>query len=334
MTSSASIAERLSGQLGDRYRIERELGSGGMATVYLAEDVRHHRKVAIKVLHPELSAVLGSERFLKEIELTANLQHPHILPLFDSGSADGLLYYVMPYVEGETLRGRIERESQLSISDAVRIATEVADALEYAHKRRNPSRHQAREHPPARRPPTRRRFRDRARAPAGRRRADDEDRHVARHAAVHGSRAGDGRQDSGSSRRHLCTWRRDIRDDRRGATVHRAELASDLRQGDHIRPGAAGREEALCSSTRGCRGADGARENSGGQICERGRVRQCPGESNRRSPAPHTSNGYGSVRGDARRSRAYFHGRSERSLSAEQSDGPHIVSRHRRPRRR
>jgi serine/threonine protein kinase len=135
MTSSASIADRLSGQLGDRYRIERELGSGGMATVYLAEDVRHHRKVAIKVLHPELSAVVGTERFLKEIELTANLQHPHILPLFDSGSADSLLYYVMPYVEGETLRGRIERESQLSISDAVRIATEVADALEYAHKR-------------------------------------------------------------------------------------------------------------------------------------------------------------------------------------------------------
>jgi serine/threonine-protein kinase len=135
MTSSGSIAERLSGQLGGRYRIERELGSGGMATVYLAEDVRHHRKVAIKVLHPELSAVLGTERFLKEIELTANLQHPHILPLFDSGSADGLLFYVMPYVEGETLRGRIERESQLSISDAVRIATEVADALEYAHKR-------------------------------------------------------------------------------------------------------------------------------------------------------------------------------------------------------
>lgn len=132
---TSPIAERLAGQLGDRYRIERELGSGGMATVYLAEDVRHHRKVAIKVLHPELSAVLGSERFLKEIELTANLQHPNILPLFDSGSADGLLYYVMPYVEGETLRGRIERERQLPISDAVRISTEVAEALEYAHKR-------------------------------------------------------------------------------------------------------------------------------------------------------------------------------------------------------
>ena len=106
-----------------------------MATVFLAEDVRHRRKVAIKVLHPELSAVLGPDRFLKEIELTANLQHPHILPLFDSGNADGLLYYVMPYVEGETLRGRLERERQLPIPDALRIATDVADALDYAHKR-------------------------------------------------------------------------------------------------------------------------------------------------------------------------------------------------------
>ena len=121
--------------LADRYRIERELGAGGMATVYLAEDLKHHRRVAIKVLHAELSAVLGSERFLKEIELTANLQHPHILPLFDSGSANGLLYYVMPFVEGETLRARLERETQLPIADAVCIATEAADALDYAHRR-------------------------------------------------------------------------------------------------------------------------------------------------------------------------------------------------------
>jgi eukaryotic-like serine/threonine-protein kinase len=127
--------DRLAVALEDRYRIERELGAGGMATVYLAEDVKHHRKVAIKVLHAELSAILGPERFLKEIELTANLQHPHILPLFDSGSADGLLFYVMPYVEGETLRGRLTREHQLPIADAIRIASEVADALEYAHKR-------------------------------------------------------------------------------------------------------------------------------------------------------------------------------------------------------
>ena len=106
-----------------------------MATVYLAEDLKHHRKVAIKVLHAELSAILGPERFLKEIELTANLQHPHILPLFDSGSADGLLFYVMPYVEGETLRGRLDREKQLPIADAVRIAGETADAIQYAHGR-------------------------------------------------------------------------------------------------------------------------------------------------------------------------------------------------------
>ncbi len=126
---------RLGVALAERYRIERELGAGGMATVYLAEDLRHHRKVAIKVLHAELSSLLGPERFLREIELTANLQHPHILPLFDSGSADGLLYYVMPFVEGETLRARLERDKQLPVSDSVRIATEVADALQYAHER-------------------------------------------------------------------------------------------------------------------------------------------------------------------------------------------------------
>jgi len=131
----SSFESRLLDALADRYHIERELGAGGMATVYLAEDLKHHRKVAIKVLHAELSAILGPERFLKEIELTANLQHPHILPLFDSGSADGLLYYVMPYVDGETLRTRLDREKQLSVGDAVRIACEAADALEYAHGR-------------------------------------------------------------------------------------------------------------------------------------------------------------------------------------------------------
>jgi len=125
----------LAAALTDRYRLERELGAGGMATVYLAEDVRHHRKVAIKVLHPELSAVLGPDRFLKEIELTASLQHPHILPLFDSGSEDGKLWYAMPFIDGETLRARLAREHQLPIADAVRIATEAADALDYAHRR-------------------------------------------------------------------------------------------------------------------------------------------------------------------------------------------------------
>ncbi|MEQ1691931.1 MAG: protein kinase [Gemmatimonas sp.] len=129
--STSRFAERIA----DRYRLERELGQGGMATVYLAEDVRHRRRVALKLLHPELSAVIGSERFLKEIELTASLQHPHILPLFDSGSADGQLYYVMPFIDGETLRSRLDRERQLSVDDALRIAREVADALQYAHER-------------------------------------------------------------------------------------------------------------------------------------------------------------------------------------------------------
>jgi eukaryotic-like serine/threonine-protein kinase len=120
--------------LADRYRIERELGAGGMATVYLAEDLKHHRKVAIKVLKPELAAVLGAERFVQEIQTTAQLQHPHILPLFDSGSADGFLFYVMPYIEGETLRNKLDRETQLGVDEAVRITTEVADALDYAHR--------------------------------------------------------------------------------------------------------------------------------------------------------------------------------------------------------
>ena len=129
-----SAADRLGAALSGRYVIERELGRGGMATVYLARDLRHRRNVALKVLHPELSAVLGSERFLKEIELTANLQHPHVLPLFDSGEVEGLLYYVMPFVDGETLRRRLEREQQLPVAEAVRITCEVADALQYAHK--------------------------------------------------------------------------------------------------------------------------------------------------------------------------------------------------------
>jgi serine/threonine-protein kinase len=126
--------QRLTAALADRYRIERELGAGGMATVYLAHDVRHDRQVALKVLRPELSAILGAERFLHEIKTTANLQHPHILGLHDSGEADGMVYYVMPFVEGESLRERLVREHQLPVDDAVRIAREVADALDYAHR--------------------------------------------------------------------------------------------------------------------------------------------------------------------------------------------------------
>jgi eukaryotic-like serine/threonine-protein kinase len=125
---------RLNAALSGRYEIERELGQGGMATVYLAQDLRHQRRVALKVLKPELAAVVGAERFLAEIRTTAGLQHPHILPLHDSGEADGLLFYVMPYVEGETLRERLDREHQLPVDEAVRIATNVAEALDYAHR--------------------------------------------------------------------------------------------------------------------------------------------------------------------------------------------------------
>src|SRR6187401_1723754 len=127
-------AIRLGAALADRYRIERELGAGGMATVYLAHDLKHERQVAIKTLKPELAAVLGAERFIVEIKTTAALQHPHILPLFDSGEADGFLYHVMPYIQGETIREKLNRETQFAIDDAVRIAREVADALDYAHR--------------------------------------------------------------------------------------------------------------------------------------------------------------------------------------------------------
>jgi Tol biopolymer transport system component len=134
MTAPDVIKARLSYALADRYRVERELGAGGMATVYLAQDLRHDRKVAIKLLKPELAAVLGAERFVVEIKTTAALQHPHILPLFDSGTADGFLYYVMPFIQGETLRDKLNREKQLGIDESIRIATDVADALDYAHR--------------------------------------------------------------------------------------------------------------------------------------------------------------------------------------------------------
>jgi serine/threonine-protein kinase len=131
---SADTIDRLNAALSGRYRLDRELGAGGMATVYLAHDERHDRPVAVKVLKPELAAVMGADRFLTEIRTTANLQHPHILALFDSGEADGFLYYVMPYVEGETLRDLLDRERQLPVDDAVRIARAVASALDYAHR--------------------------------------------------------------------------------------------------------------------------------------------------------------------------------------------------------
>ena len=129
-----TLTDQLSAALADRYIIERLIGEGGMATVYLARDVRHNRKVALKVLRPDLGAVLGVDRFLAEIEVTANLQHPNLLPLFDSGAAGELLFYVMPYVPGESLRARLDREKQLPVDEAVRLATAIAGALDYAHR--------------------------------------------------------------------------------------------------------------------------------------------------------------------------------------------------------
>ena len=130
----SDVLDRLAAALADRYAIEREIGSGGMATVYLAEDLKHHRKVAVKVLRPELAATLGPERFLREIEVAARLQHPHILPLHDSGEAGGFLYYVMPYVEGQSLREKLVEEGELPIDEAVRVIKEVVDALAHAHE--------------------------------------------------------------------------------------------------------------------------------------------------------------------------------------------------------
>jgi TolB-like protein/tetratricopeptide (TPR) repeat protein len=136
-TEASAVAEvtKVRTALAAQYRIERVLGVGGMATVYLAEDLKHRRQVAVKVMRPELAATLGADRFLREVEIAAKLSHPHILPVFDSGAADGFLYYVMPYVEGETLRDRLHREGNLPVEDAVRLAREVAEALAYAHGR-------------------------------------------------------------------------------------------------------------------------------------------------------------------------------------------------------
>ena len=126
--------DRLTSALGDRYALERQVGEGGMATVYLAQDLKHERKVAIKVLRPELSVSLGADRFLREIRVAANLQHPNILALYDSGECDGLLYYVMPFVEGESLRDRLSREQQLPLLDSLQITREAAEALAHAHQ--------------------------------------------------------------------------------------------------------------------------------------------------------------------------------------------------------
>ncbi|MCA1561289.1 MAG: serine/threonine protein kinase [Acidobacteria bacterium] len=129
------LAERLNTALTSTYRVERELGSGGMGVVFLAHDVRHGRPVAVKVLRPELAGSLGAARFIREIRTVAGLQHPNIVALYDSGEADGLLFYVMPYIEGESLRDRLRRERQLPLDDAIQIACDVAQALGYAHGR-------------------------------------------------------------------------------------------------------------------------------------------------------------------------------------------------------
>src|SRR5438128_10409245 len=133
MPPVADVLSRLRLALAGRFTLERELGRGGMATVYLARDRKHDRDVALKLLRPELAAVLGAERFLQEIRISAQLDHPHILTLIDSGESDGFLWYVLPYVRGESLREKLAREQQLSIEEAVRIATQVASALDYAH---------------------------------------------------------------------------------------------------------------------------------------------------------------------------------------------------------
>ncbi|MCH8936151.1 MAG: serine/threonine protein kinase, partial [Gemmatimonadetes bacterium] len=135
MTDTADLLQRLRSALADQYELEGELGAGGMAIVFLARDIKHDRQVALKVFRPELAASLGTERFLREIKIAAKLSHPHILPLYDSGEAAGFLYYIMPLVEGESLADRIDREKMLPIEDALQIAREVADALNYAHSR-------------------------------------------------------------------------------------------------------------------------------------------------------------------------------------------------------
>ena len=128
------LLERLTQALTGRYAVESEIGRGGMATVFLAEDLKHRRRVAIKVMRPELASTIGADRFLREIEIAAGLEHPHILSFIDSGEADGLFYYVMPYVDGESLRDRLEHEKQLPIEEAIRIARQVADGLGHAHR--------------------------------------------------------------------------------------------------------------------------------------------------------------------------------------------------------
>ena len=217
----AKVTEALAG----RYKVEKVIGEGGMATVYLATDQKHKRKVAVKVMRPELAATLGAERFLREVEIAGQLSHPHILPMYDSGESDGLLYYVMPYVPGETLREKLQREGALPADEALRLAREVAEALAYAHRQGiihrdiKPANILLSEgHALV--------------ADFGIARAVGEGggeqltahRHRRRDAAVHGAGAGDGRQGSGWPRRRVRHRRRALRNAGGRAAVHRARV--------------------------------------------------------------------------------------------------------------
>ena len=274
---------RLTAALSDRYRIERELGEGGMATVYLAADLKHDRQVAIKVLRPELAAVIGADRFLSEIKTTANLQHPHILPLFDSGEADSFLFYVMPYVQGETVRDRISREKQLPVADAVRIATEVAGALDYAHrhgvihrdiKPENILLHDGRAL-----------VADfgiaLAASKAGGTRMTETGMSLGT-PALHEPRAGHGRAGDHRPLRRLRPGLCALRDAARRAALHRPHRAVHRGQGDDRRAGGAlGAAEVDPARGRG-RGAHGAGEAAGGPLRHRRGVRGCAERRDRR----------------------------------------------------
>ncbi len=243
-----------------------------MATVYLAHDIRHDRQVAVKVLRPELAAVIGAERFLAEIKTTANLQHPHILPLFDSGEADGFLFYVMPFIEGESLRDRLTREKQLPVADAVRDRDRGGERARLRPSpRRDPPRHQAREHPAARWQRAGRRLRHRARGEHGRRDPDDRDRDVARHAALHEPRAGDGRARDHGAQRCLRAGLRALRDAGRRAAVHRPHRAGDHRAGDDREPRSLTGQRRTIPRTRSG-GLHRAGEAPGRPLCDGGRV--------------------------------------------------------------
>ena len=216
--------------LGDRYQVERVLGEGGMATVYLAHDRKHNRKVAVKVMRPELASTLGADRFLREVEIAAQLSHPHILPMYDSGAGRRRPLLRHAVRRGRVAPGRIQRERQLPVEDVLRLAREVAEALAVrARARHRPSRHQARQRPAHRRARAGGRLRHRARH--GRQRGDHRDRHRGRHAALHESGAGHRRSRSRRAHRRVRARRRAVRDARGRAAVHRAHGAGDPQPG-------------------------------------------------------------------------------------------------------